>query len=130
MHRFDVAGDKLDGNARMPSRESVDNPRGEPCGQRVDASDTDIAGRRIGEGFDLSHALPQLIERGKPMSEHRMTVCGRFDTLSAALKETHAQRMLHIRNRLLHHRMLDRMLCCSFRHTVILRDGVQYVHYS
>ena len=60
------------------------------------ASDAQLSGRRIGQEFDVSDALFQLIERGQAAREQRAAVARRLDTPRTTIEKPDANCVLEV----------------------------------
>ena len=113
---------------RIPSREPIDDRGRETCGEWVYGSDPDFTGGRIGKKLYFLDALPQLVESGEPVLEYSTAIERRLDALTAPFKQTHAERVFEIGNRLRHNRVRNRETLGSLRHAATLHGGEQHVH--
>ena len=86
-------------DARITPGEPVDDGGDEACRERGGGSDPHFAGGRVGEEFDVLHALPQLIEGGMAAVEHGAPVLGEFDAARVSLKQSHAEGVLQVADR-------------------------------
>src|SRR4030088_2465702 len=85
--------------ARIASREPIDETRDKARGQQGAASDPHFPSRRIGEKLDVLHRLAQAIEGGRSAVEQGAPVSGRFYTLRAAVEKSHANGTFQFRDR-------------------------------
>src|SRR5215218_4046576 len=103
LDQFTVQGFRLRGcqmkcNAWIAPGESIDNRRDEACRQRNDASDSCFTHLRIGKKLDVLQPLAEAVEHGYPAIEQRTAIFGRFDALTMAVEQTHAERSLQLRD--------------------------------
>ena len=77
-------------DARIASRQSIDHGCDEPDAPPHRRRDPDFPGRRVGEEFDVLHALLQFIEYRNAAPDERAAVRCRRDAARAAIKKTHA----------------------------------------
>jgi hypothetical protein len=89
----------VEDDARVPAGEPVDHRQHRPGGDRLGAPDPQLARRRIGEEFDVLHALAQLVENRDAAPDDGLAVLRRRDAPGAAFEQAHAERMLEIGNR-------------------------------
>src|SRR5262249_35469468 len=66
--------------------EPLDDGRNERPGEEAAASDPHIPSRRIGEVFNILHALPQFVEDGGAAFEERSAIDRRLGTMTVAFK--------------------------------------------
>jgi len=60
------------------------------------ASDPHLSHGRIGQEFDVPHALPEFVERCVAAGEQRTAVFRRLDAPRAAIKKAHTERVLEL----------------------------------
>ena len=77
-------------DARISSRQSVDHSCDESGAPTDRRRDPDFPRRRVGEEFNVLHALPQFIEYGNAAPDERAAVRRRRNAARAAIKKTHA----------------------------------------
>src|SRR5262245_13935372 len=81
-------------NARMAPGKPIDDGRYEARGQRGCGSDPYCARGRIGEEFDVLHALPQLIEGRVTAVEHGAAELRELDAARVPLEQTYTKGVL------------------------------------
>src|SRR6516165_9347369 len=72
---------------RMPIAQAFDNGRKRSRHEYFAASDPNLSSGRIGEEFDLLHALPQVVEHRIAAPRQRPAIHGRLDALRVSIKE-------------------------------------------
>src|ERR1041384_6403363 len=80
----------MEHDARIASREPIDEIRNKARGQKGAAADPNLPGRRIGQKFDILRRLAQVVEHSRAASEQGATVLGWLDTLGVAVEQSHA----------------------------------------
>jgi hypothetical protein len=86
-------------DARIGSREPIDDRGNKGRGQKGVASDPHFPSRWVGKKLDVLHALAQIIEYSDSAIEQRATVLGRLDPLAVAIEQAHAESVLQLRDR-------------------------------
>src|SRR5260370_32325783 len=85
-----IADSQMTHDARIASRQSVDHGCDESGAPTDRRRDPDFPRRRVGEEFDVLHALLQFIEYRNAAPDERAAVRRRRDAARAAIKKTHA----------------------------------------
>src|SRR3954453_7004004 len=86
-------------DARKAPGQPVNDSGNEARAKRRDTSDPYFAGSGVGEKFEIFDALAQFVEYGHSAIKQCAPVFGRLDTLTMAVEQAHAERLLQIRNR-------------------------------
>src|SRR5215467_15344190 len=89
------------------------------------AANPDFPGRRIGEEFNVLHALPQLVEDDGTASEQRSTVDRRLGAMTVTFKQAHPEHMFKVGDRLRYDRPGNGEVLRRRRQTFALHDGEQ-----
>ena len=76
-------------------------------GDRVGRADADLPGRRVGQEFDVLHALAQVVEDRDAALLQCEAVGRRHDAAPPAVDQSHAERVFELGNRLGYGRLRD-----------------------
>jgi tripartite-type tricarboxylate transporter receptor subunit TctC len=92
-------------------------------GNRLGASNSHFASCWIGQKFDVSDALLQLIKRDQAAPEQRLAIYVWLDTPPIPIKKWHAQCMFEVRNYLRYSRLGNTKLRSRLAHAAAMRNG-------
>jgi hypothetical protein len=84
----------MNDNARILPREAIEDGAAEAGGDSGRSCDPYFSCRRVGQEFDVSDSLPQLIEGDDTAIEKRSPIDRRLNTMRAAIKQPHTKRVL------------------------------------
>jgi len=79
-------------------RESIDNGRNKAGSQKWIAPNSEFSSGRVREEFDVLYALAKIIKYGHSTVEQRATKRGRLDSVAVPIEQTHAERVLQVRD--------------------------------
>ena len=99
VQRLRLCGHKMKDDARKAPGQPANDSGNEARAKRRDTSDPYFAGSGVGEKFEIFDALAQFVEYGHSAIKQCAPVFGRLDTLTMAVEQAHAERLLQIRNR-------------------------------
>src|ERR1051325_9305513 len=125
VERLHKSGREGKSDARMASREAIDDRGNEARGKRRDGANANFSTYGIGEKLDLVYCLAQIVEHRRPALEQGATVGGRLDTPRGAVEQGHSKRRLQVGNGPRNGRLCDIELRSRLAHTARLNDGYE-----
>src|SRR5262249_33231215 len=99
VERHRSCGHDIEHNAWIATGEPIDYRKSRPGRRALGATDPQLSRRRVGQEFDVPHALSDFMQDRAARLDARAAVVRRFDAAPAAVEKPNAERVFQICDR-------------------------------